>query len=246
MNGDRQPLLHLLRIFRRTEATRQRDHLFALLGLASDAEPKALDPDYEEPLVSIVRRFARFFIERDKFSVMYHAGLGSDTSQFPSWAPDWTKPFPADSMLGQSNATERGVYNAAAGTEAQFRFEDDPDVFTPEGVRCDVIARIGRDHNIVANAEPTELLSLRMYLADAADIMASLQSYPTGEDLLEVQWRTLIANTNKQGDEIPSELGGAFVALSEIARKWKKARLLLGLSKAEPFMTMPRLFSLHC
>lgn len=58
-------------------------------------------------------------------------------------------PFLLTRCLDRVNATERSVYNAAAGTEAQFRFEDDPDVFTPEGVRCDVIARVRRDHNKV-------------------------------------------------------------------------------------------------
>jgi hypothetical protein len=63
-------LLDLLDLFQYTKARRARDHLFALLPLADDASDEVFDPDYEEPLESIVRRYAAAFVEHGKFKVL--------------------------------------------------------------------------------------------------------------------------------------------------------------------------------
>ena len=219
-NGERQPMLHLLRIFRDAYSTRQRDHLFALLGLAADASNSALDPNYDESLESVVSRFARFLIERThSLEVLYHCSWSSQPSRFPSWVPDWTKRFPADSMLAASNTVTNKIFDAAFDKTAHPSFNSSSTLLRIKGLRVDTIGQVGRDHSSEDDRDPTELALLRMYVGDTARLVSLLNSYPTGEDIQEVHWRALIANTNKEGIELSPSLGDAFLALSEMVKR---------------------------
>ena len=62
--GRKFNLLELLDLFAYTEATHERDKIFALLGLATDCTGEAFDPDYESTMEDLVRRFANEFVRR--------------------------------------------------------------------------------------------------------------------------------------------------------------------------------------
>ena len=56
----------LLENFRYAESTLSRDRLFALLGLASDGNEPAFEPDYNSPLEQIVLKFAQVFVRQGR------------------------------------------------------------------------------------------------------------------------------------------------------------------------------------
>jgi hypothetical protein len=86
-----EKLRDLLMLCRDFRATFARDHLFALLGIASDGDNPALAPDYEKSLDDTVKQYARTFILRDQaIDLLYIAGQHGQT-RFPSWIPDWTR-----------------------------------------------------------------------------------------------------------------------------------------------------------
>lgn len=83
-------ILTLFDMFSHCVATKERDKLFGLLGLASDVADEAFDPDYSSSLESVVRRYACEFIGRGAaMHLLYRAGI-SKAYTFCSWIPNWT------------------------------------------------------------------------------------------------------------------------------------------------------------
>jgi hypothetical protein len=81
-------LLDLLTSFRHTLATRARDHVFALLGLANDGADPIFDPKYDQPHEDIELRYAFSFVAQGKGAeLLAMAGISSQAAYFPSWIP---------------------------------------------------------------------------------------------------------------------------------------------------------------
>ena len=222
-----EKLRDLLMLCRDFQATFARDHLFALLGIAPDGDNPALAPDYEKSLDDIVKQYARTFILRDQaIDLLYIAGQHGQT-RFPSWIPDWTRvrgprdPLGFSDVPSDDSLSRRGNYHAA-GISAKLRFDEDPDTLIVRGALVDVVVQIGKDFSLSnerPQGVPDEIHFLSEYMSDIAAIIKSMDSYPTGEDLLDVEWRTLICSLAKENDEPDEEeLREAYIA----TRKWSK------------------------
>ncbi|PVH80370.1 hypothetical protein DL98DRAFT_588477 [Cadophora sp. DSE1049] len=74
------------------EASDGRDKLFALLGMADDAEESNFQPDYEATTPEVYVKFAAGLLTRDHSSnmILHCAGIGFDRNieSLPSWVPD--------------------------------------------------------------------------------------------------------------------------------------------------------------
>ena len=195
-------LLELFDLFQDKEATRARDHLFALLSLASDADDSGFDPDYLEPLESIIRRYAAVFVRREEtFALLATAGLNPQSPRFPSWIPNWTKKRATrySPGIGSTMAT----YSAAGTTELCARYDRDSDELIIRGTLFDQVDEI----ICFWNWPPDDLHLINgheqaSYLEKCDAVVQSLPSYSTGESLIDVQWRTLIADRDEDGSEL--------------------------------------------
>jgi hypothetical protein len=198
-------LLELFDLFQDKEATRARDHLFSLLSLAHDADDIGLDPHYLEPLESIVRRYAAVFVSRDEtFTLLATAGSTSQSSRFPSWIPNWTTKRPARYSTGIGSST--ATYSAAGTTKLHARYDRDADELIIRGTLFDQVAEIIRFWDVQPDdLRPINELEQASYLEKCDAVVQSLRSYPTGESLFDIQWRTLIANRTENGDELTQE-----------------------------------------
>ncbi|OWP05700.1 hypothetical protein B2J93_1749 [Marssonina coronariae] len=204
----RLPLIHLLFMFDRSQATDPRDRLFALLGLASDTSSDEYQPDYSEPVESVAQRFATGFIQNGHaMKVLLLAGLSDTQPNFPSWAPDWTKPGVMERRLlcARSLWAPSFSYRAATDTTPSVRFGEKPGVLVVSGSRFDAIARVGMDASGLSSRESSDIFLLKPFFLEADEFM-----YPsrykvyvaTGEDMFEVHWRTLIGNKGMNSAEI--------------------------------------------
>ena len=156
--------------FRLSQAIRQCDHLFALLSLVRDADEPALDPDYEEPLNTIVQRYSRYFIEKyNSLDLLYHCNIYAGISHFPSWIPDWTAPYPADSGIVTITGSTKNIYSACAGRSAKFRFDPTSKLLSLKAVKVDIIDHVGR------NTNARDLPTLHRFVEGAIKIMESMQ-----------------------------------------------------------------------
>jgi hypothetical protein len=142
----RWTLIMLLENFRYAESTLSRDRFFALLGLASDGNEAAFEPDYDCPLEAVVLKFARVFVRQGRgIQLLYRAGLSQQSHRFPSWIPDWTVRQPSS----LHDSSEGGISFAASGPQqAKIKCITDTDELIVEGYAVDVIESISGSSNV--------------------------------------------------------------------------------------------------
>jgi hypothetical protein len=110
-----------------------------------------------------------------------------------------------------------------------LRFDEDPDTLIVRGALVDVVVQIGKDFSLSSERPqgvPDDIHFISEYMSDIAAIILSMDSYPTGEDLLDVEWRTLICNLTKDKNEPDEEeFRHAYIA----TRTWN--RIMVETSK---------------
>ena len=188
--GDDRRLLNLLKNTSQMDCLDKRDHLYSLLGLASDAGSYPI-PDYTKSVTEVYTSFARAHIESTKtLDILHEAACRLSSRQylllgFPWWVPDWRlKPF-GDVQLS------RFPFDACAGLDAYAGTAEPDDLFAFEfgqlqlhscGVHCDTISHVA----------PNSMETLR--LPDLLDFLQSAvqgKPHPTGLPLLKVLHYTL-------------------------------------------------------
>jgi len=65
-------------MFAHTDATKERDKIFALIGLASDAASEVFDPNYSASLEVVIRKYANEFVVRgNAIDLLYRASISN-------------------------------------------------------------------------------------------------------------------------------------------------------------------------
>ncbi|KAM0815387.1 hypothetical protein AB5N19_01181 [Seiridium cardinale] len=98
LGGERDRLIDQLNAARTFDATDPRDKVYALLGLARDADFFTSHVDYapEETPAKTYAKFARLFVEKGEgLALLLQAGLGNLAEKvaedLPSWVPNWAQ-----------------------------------------------------------------------------------------------------------------------------------------------------------
>lgn len=227
INRIKYQLMDLVSLFTQSRASDPRDHLFALLDLASDASDSLLDPRYGEAdtVLKICLDYARFFLrQKGNLEVLYRAGIHGQELLAPSWIPDWygghSKSFVYDHNSGLWDPLNHpAFYNVAPNTRPQFVDAALPTILGLKGTIIDTITDLA-NHRI---ADPGTKLDKdmlldqkRWHLEDTDEIMSKLSNYPTGETLFDVQWRTLICNVTMDLQKAPDSYRTAYEAYRKI------------------------------
>lgn len=215
--GEGISLSHILSAFQGYKSTRSRDKLFALRSIASDTKDSTFDPDYSEPLESVVKRYAAGLVERgDTMKLLYDAGLRVQSSLFPSWIPDWMVP----SKYSAFDPLNFLKFSASAEREARVSYVSEVDILIVLGGLVDEVAEVSQDWEGIS--EPQSIVGLenemieipkwKAFLSNIDPITKSISAYPTGEELCEVLWKMLIGNWIKYDDEDPNPLRDRYQA----------------------------------
>ncbi|KAI1365665.1 hypothetical protein F5Y08DRAFT_170005 [Xylaria arbuscula] len=205
--GDCRRLLTLFDRFHHCKATLQRDKLFALLGLANDAEDPMLNPDYASPLHDIVRRYAGVFVRRGStIEMLYRAGCQSP--RFPSWIPDWITNTPKQT-ISTWTSTPGGFAACTSSPTHAWVSPDDMSILIAKGYVFDSIEKVSNTSYAKAGC-----LS---YLKELSDMITEHPSYPTGESLAELKWKIpiggLVEARSPTGEEV--DFRAAYQTLTE-------------------------------
>ena len=211
---DRIGILRLLNRTRRCQATDTRDKVYALLGLAEDVQTPDVTPDYH-PTVSIsdlYKRLTRLLLEKstsywNRLMPLSFAGIEFGLQcNLPSWAPHWSD----DSVIALGLLGEDTDYNAAGTSAPSIQFITDPDVLVAKGVVIDTIDRLCESLEF----SEVDRLEVRHQWQMAAEweqrclqFAEKCKPYPTGDDLREVYWRTMVANQDDEHNKAYREFG---------------------------------------
>ncbi|KAI0467146.1 hypothetical protein F4859DRAFT_526025 [Xylaria cf. heliscus] len=235
---DGRRLLTLFQRFHHTKATLQRDKLFALLGLANDAQEPQFNPDYAAPLQDIVQRYAGVFVRRGSaMELLYHAEPSS--SRFPSWIPDWITNTPKQT-ISTWPSTPLG-FTACTSSASDARLSpDDSSVLIVKGYMFDLVKAVSN-----TSYEKAGCLA---YLKELSDMVIKCPSYPTGESLEDLKWKIpiggLVETTSVTGEQV--DFRRAYQALTEYLeleeqhQDWKtEVMQIRALGKIKHFLFRP-------
>ena len=230
LKGTRFQLMDAIYHFQTSRATDLRDHLFALLGLASDSNHEALVPKYQDTTIldNCLRYAWHFFRAKKNLEVLYRAGLHGNKLLAPSWIPNWygkQTGFAFEYAQGLWDPLRRPpFYNIARGTEMDLIPTEDQAVIGVKGVAIATIQDLANQPLSAQSEQMPErdrvLAQKRQHLEESETLLNLLAHYPTGEPLQTVFWRTLICGVDKDLQRAPNQLfANAYEAWRRLLRK---------------------------
>ena len=225
-------LLHHLRdLSSFCEATDERDMVYALLGLATDAERSALHVNYSESTAQVYHRTAKVLIELGSgIEVLYEAACYPHLEGLPSWAPNWAGDRTAESMGWTTSAEGVKTFRATGSARTTIKISADGRLLHVRGIILD---------NIQATTEPMEenpaALDFASGRSNSLNCLWDFEHasrvlvykykdtlrYPPGEGLTNAFWRTLIRDMTRDvaGNltrPAPSSFASSFLACAEL------------------------------
>lgn len=189
----------LVRQMRFRSALDPRDHFFALYGVVSRICYCAL-PQLSNPLISpdYTKTVAEVYVGNIKSLLTHSRSLlllshVEDRSHrrrtdLPSWVPDMTV-VTATLLFDQGNGA---ISNASKGALPQLASAPNLETLSLVGYRIDHVADVGDDYT---GAKPYE----NPFQKSIPILLRMSETYITGQDRVEVFWRTLIADMTENG-----------------------------------------------
>ncbi len=190
----------------RFKATDPRDKLFALLGLATDADDPVLLPNYKATVREVFTASSRHMMTTNKsLRILHIAGIGwsRQIKDLPSWVPDWSAPH---RVIIFGDMVDNAGYRASASLPSNVKSGPGPDSITLKAILVDTMH--------VCLPQPDVTLSWRLTYAGSNEYRHAMVSWvdqlraavdssshyaQNDFDKNDVLWRALIANTIRPG-----------------------------------------------
>ncbi|KAF4465970.1 heterokaryon incompatibility [Fusarium albosuccineum] len=208
-----RPLHSLLLRHRRAQTTLQVDKIYALAGLASDWAELKLKIDYGKPWKEVYRDVA--------VAVLQHSGTldilsgprpptyDPDYKDLPSWVPDWTIRDQMMSLLGHEMGASHMYSNCAGGNDRpSVRFSDKFRHLILSGATIGTVEEVGQvmrpinTDSIPMDSWLSGLHATHLAFGLHQQVYASWEKvarfhcrgmiYPTGEQVYDAYWQTLL------------------------------------------------------
>ena len=191
-----RPLIHLLERDRHSQATNPRDHIYGMVGISNEAGEHALKPNYEEGVLDLYVRTAKYFANTSNIpSLLHNAGIRQAGQELPSWVPYWDSslysPVIETDLLGDKGEV---YFKACGGTHCTAELDDDRLTLKVRGITFDEISRVGAEPaipeslSVVGEAISSYILEVHRMLRDGG------VTYPTGEDIFNVRARIMLCD----------------------------------------------------
>ena len=225
-------LLHHLRYLSSfCEATDERDMVYALLGLATDAERSALHVNYSDSTAQVYHRTAKVLIELGSgIEVLYEAACYPHLDGLPSWAPNWAGDRTSESMGWITGAEGVKTFRATGSARSTINISADGRLLHVRGIILD---------SIQATTEPMEENPAALDFASgrsnslnclwdfehASRVLVYKHKdtlrYPPGEGLTNAFWRTLVRDITRDSAgnltrPAPSSFASSFLVCAEL------------------------------
>lgn len=183
------------------QATDPRDKIFAWLGAAKhrgdddEDDDDLIIPDYRASVQDVFMRATQAMIQRDKsINILYRVQDRSShlTPGLPSWVPDYVLNAydPSVASMPMVMFARPTVYTASGSTTAYVHWPlaADPSCMATRAYHVDTITRLTGLYDL-AHCGRTDW--------EWSAFASSLATYPTGEELASVFWRTCVANRSE-------------------------------------------------
>ena len=198
-----EDLIDLLVLGMPTQATDDRDYLFALLSLAKDGEDPAFMPDYTEDFSEVSRSYARHFVESGQgLQMLKQVNAVKTRHNLPSWIPDWSSRQYWNGELpriGSLKCFERNRDSSeeVLGTKTRSFFAQCHHVDTVISVS---------DMEYTDDSEEGE----RRWFQAVDGMTRQASPYPTSQEVEEAKWRAMIGNEVEDEFPAPDNFGARY------------------------------------
>lgn len=121
-------LLTALHTSRRASASDKRDKIYAVLGLAVDANELIPRPNYDISIQQLYSMLVKSYINtKNDLEIICHAGKQSTSNQLPTWTPDWSNNiFPNSFSISTAHRESTpSCYRAGGVMDIQPTFSGD-------------------------------------------------------------------------------------------------------------------------
>jgi hypothetical protein len=191
-------LFSLLRSTRTYKATDPRDKLYALLGLATDPEITALEPDYNKPVTVVYQDLVRFMLStQGSLDIITSGRISLSENGNPSWLPTWKASDNLLPLIAEEMAED--PYKAAGESSAAVNMSQFPDVLQTKGVCADKVSYLGGSVQIAQE----RMAAIQRWEYIATEFFHFRKSQ---DDF----WRTIVADKTDTGHRAEAEFGKAF------------------------------------
>ncbi|TVY43817.1 Heterokaryon incompatibility protein 6,OR allele [Lachnellula subtilissima] len=196
------PIMKLLGMFVRNEATKPQDRLYALIGLAADINLEEFPPDYEETPYQTDLRFGRKLVEKGQgMDLLFHAtklSLEVRNLALPSWVPDWTRQRSLGShwlKLGWAYKQYSGGFEGRVDSKSYVSLVDGADsVLKVTGFRVDKLKAVVKLYDNILEFNASSFAAASNTYFQRTEAITNGGVYFTGQSWPEVQCRTHIAD----------------------------------------------------
>jgi Heterokaryon incompatibility protein (HET) len=218
------PIIKLLGMFARNEATQLQDRLYALVGLAADINLEEFPPDYEETVDQTNARFGRKLVEKGQgLDLLFHATKYSIeiwNLSLPSWTPDWAPHRPMARhwlKLGWAYHQCSGGFEGRVNSTAYVSLVDDVNnVIKVTGFCVDRLESVVKLFEDISDYNLSNFAAASKRFFERCEGLMNGDLYITGESWPEVLCRTLIAD----------RLNSRGYSCSDVLQQYEEAKLI--------------------
>ncbi|KAJ9642859.1 hypothetical protein H2199_004380 [Coniosporium tulheliwenetii] len=180
-------ITELLRDTISMDATDPRDKVYGLLGLVAGDYGLDIQPDYAKTPAAVYQEFARLALDKGDMEILSDAGDNNHSIVgLPSWAPDWTaRPY--------SRRLWPDIYSAC-GIREHSKVDSSPIDPSRIHIRGGIVGTVRAVSRSWLSASSSTLAEIAALEIEQRALVEDLEIYPTGEDIVEAYWRTLVSD----------------------------------------------------
>jgi hypothetical protein len=126
------------------QATDPRDHIFALLSMASDSRALGITPNYGKDCRTVYIETARALLVHGHMEILTFSQFSNLEADMPSWVPDWSRSRSIPPIVsGLSEICFCPLYNSSGDFSPGVTLHSDIDMITLPAILVGMIEDIG-------------------------------------------------------------------------------------------------------
>ncbi|PMD62302.1 HET-domain-containing protein [Hyaloscypha bicolor E] len=215
------------------EATNARDRIFAIQGITTAVDERALEPNYDSTTLEVYMEAGRYaLLSKEPFSLFSFAGMlrRGDLGELPSWVPDWTfnsQLRPLDQITACTNFRAGGTGTACISPLPDRRQIKIEAIVLDPVFRVATVMPLSTDLPTCGSDTPWTQPDIKAFATsrDSARRQEAYQMaeqwtsdpYINGQPRAEALWRTFICDTSTTSRPAEPEIAEAFTATTRIS-----------------------------